>query len=1286
MRCVVQRQDNALIPRGADRAVRAALLLALTVAFGCPSATQPRTRWLDYGEADELRALAPADVRAQRDLGLRLLLEEGDAEAGEQALREAAEREPNDPLVWLTLAVLHGEHGSHTEALVDLRRAVEAAIAARSRPDWCVAPTLTPSPDPEQCLQLALAIEEAAARLLRESNTVGREEAIGELLEAHEREMSFDVAHMLRRTLEAEARMNGDGERAQRELERSGALLRWRVAGPFGPYPSQSFDVAHPPESDAQLADSYDLGPGRGDQPTWDPEMSACSVQLMSPLGMSGTWYAETAVQAEAAGPVDVRLWTSSNAAVSVTIGGVEVIRRDGRAGFQPDVSLGRVVLPAGRPVRVRVKLGIPVRDPGFNLSLRDSQGNLVRQLDPAGGGWTGRAQAVDQEDLIEVLRPQPGEEVSGLRAFVVASLARAWGHAEVADEVLHRVNEPSPLIMMLRGVAAGSADSAPRSIRGDRLLSDMRLAFRGDPLLWRARMVLARQLMSEDQGRQAMELLRAGLELRPGLGDLWYEIGVIARRIGLHTLAEEAFNSALASDERGCGSLYQLALMYDDEGLTRQREETLERLIECDATYTVRAEILSRTYRPEETIEELERLQQVDEYPNGYDSDLGDMALSAGRYDRAEEVFERLLERWPRSDAYQGILADIAGAEGGTDAITARILPALERYPWEMGGLRRIAAVAGAEREIEAWRVDGLDHLRRYEQANVQYDAPSVYVLDRAVYRVFHDMSSIELVHQVVRVLTQDAVGPLSEFHTPRHGEVLTLRTIKADGTVLEPLDYDPEGTTNLASVEVGDYVEWEYLVRRRPSRVYPGGIQTPRFYFATSDTAMHLSELIVLTDEGVEVDFVPRGPSPPEPQPVRLGGMSGVRFAAERVPSQSREPAMPSINEVYPSIGTVSLESPRSLVKSWSDGLVAAQRADWRMRDLVRELREPGQTEVELARAIYDYVLEHVQHGRGGTPASATLALGHGDALLLVSALLRVAGLGPDIAYAWDLADDLTGPYRVPGELDNALLRITLDDEVWWIYVGSRHAPFGHIPAGLRGQPGMIADFEAEEIQVPERSRIPDLMETDIEGRIEPDGSVVFDVVERMTGARATEFRSQISRIPEAERDLRAAAMLGRQFSGGVAQEAEFVGVDDRDAPMELHASVTSRMLGRWEGRSLLLPARMGQGMRYSRLVQLSARDTSMVFDEELHEVVEQRIRLPEGARIEQLCPQAEREQAGVRFSVSCTFDDDVLTHRVEIFIPPQRVSPGTYPDFAEMLRLYDEATGQETRIAMP
>lgn len=1286
-RSTMQLKPSRFIPdsRPARPLTGLALLAVVLLLTGCPRSEQVRPSWLNLATSDALRQLAASDPRAQRDLGLSLLLEDGDAAGAREALELAGEREPMDPLTWLALGVIGIEYGQPTLGMERLGRAVEASIAARARPSWCVSPAVSPGPTPEDCLRLTHVVEEVAARLLRETDYAGRLEVIGGLLEEHVTELDYAAAYQLYRAMEHDQRVAGDAEAAAEQLTASGAVLQWRVIGPFGPFPNQSFDVEHQPERDSRLAERYDLGPGRGELETWTPQLSSSSVQLRSPLGRSGTWYAEAFLRSPAAGDVDLRLWTPRGTAVQVFIGGEEVLSRDERVRFEPGVVLGRAHFESTETTRVLVKISSQANDPGFSLGLRHVSGQILETVDPDGANGVGEARAVASEDLLQLLSPQSGEEISGLRGFVTALMARARSFWPVAEEALWRINEPSPLLLAMRATASGSTPTVPRSIQGDRLLSGMRDAFEADPGLWRARLVLVRQLTQENQGRQAVDMLREGLEEQPENAVFWHELGVISRRLGMHAAAEEAFGNALRYDGRSCGSLYQLAMMYHDEGLTDQREQTLERLGACDATARTRAQLLTDTGRAMEAFEEVLRIQAVDEYPAGLDADLADLALATGQEERAREILDRLLSRWPRADGYVGALADLDGATAGLEAARERLTKAYEQYPWEMGGLRRVAAMLGAKREVSAWRVDGREHIQRFEQAGGRYDSPSVFVLDRAVYRIFPDMSSIELVHQVTKVLTQEAIASLSEFRTPRGAEVLTLRTIKPDGTILEPLAYDADETTNLAGVEVGDYVEWEYIIQRGPSRVYPGGMQTPRFYFATSDTAMHLSELIVLIPEGVEVDFVPRGPNPPEPEPVTLAGISGFRFHAQGVASQVREPAMPSPTEVFPSVAAVAREDARSAVASWSDGLDPAMRADWRMRRLVRDLREPAQTEVELARAIYDYVLEHVQHGRGGTPATSTLATGHGDALLAYVALLRVAGFDPQIVYSWTLSADRSGPYLVPGELSGSSVRVELDDESWWITVGSRHSPFGYIPASLRGQPGLTACLEPEEVELPESPRIPDSVSNRIEGAIESDGTVAVSIVETMSGARAASFRSDVTRIPEAERAQRGAAMFGHRYAGGIAEDVSFDGVDERHEPLVVSASLRSRMLGRREGSAILLPAQLSQARRYSSLTRLSERRTPLVFDEDLNEVVEQRLTLPAGAEVTEVCPAVEQTVGRASFTVRCAVEEGTLVHRLEIHLPPQRIAPEDYAEFDAFLRAYDEAAAAESRVEL-
>ena len=206
--------------RLASRVLLLALALVALTLTGCPRTQQVRPNWLNIANEATLRGLAQSDARAQRDLGLHFLLVTGDVDAAREALVNAAQRDAADPLTWLALGVLRIEHGQPIEAMADLGRSVRAAHAARQHPDWCIAPGVEPATAPEHCVLLASIIEEAAGRLLRESDYEGRADIASGLLDQGGTE--FPSTYNLLRALEHDARVGGQADAARRYLQRSG--------------------------------------------------------------------------------------------------------------------------------------------------------------------------------------------------------------------------------------------------------------------------------------------------------------------------------------------------------------------------------------------------------------------------------------------------------------------------------------------------------------------------------------------------------------------------------------------------------------------------------------------------------------------------------------------------------------------------------------------------------------------------------------------------------------------------------------------------------------------------------------------------------------------------------------------------------------------------------------------------------------------------------------------------------------------------------------------------------
>ena len=189
-------------------------------------------------------------------------------------------------------------------------------------------------------------------------------------------------------------------------------------------------------------------------------------------------------------------------------------------------------------------------------------------------------------------------------------------------------------------------------------------------------------------------------------------------------------------------------------------------------------------------------------------------------------QLLAQLVEARPQSATYRLELADQQLAQGQEAEALGTLDAAIADEPTAMMELRRVRAALGGQDELTPFRQDGLAILQEYRDSDVDYDEPSVLVFDYTAVRVFEDGSSLVLTHQILQANSEESVDELGQFEPPDSGYVLKLRTIKADGAILEPDLLGNMSTINLSNVAVGDFVEQEYVRVLGPPTGIPGGI----------------------------------------------------------------------------------------------------------------------------------------------------------------------------------------------------------------------------------------------------------------------------------------------------------------------------------------------------------------------------------------------------------------------------------------------------------------------------
>src|SRR5262249_10601916 len=151
--------------------------------------------------------------------------------------------------------------------------------------------------------------------------------------------------------------------------------------------------------------------------------------------------------------------------------------------------------------------------------------------------------------------------------------------------------------------------------------------------------------------------------------------------------------------------------------------------------------------------------------------------------------------------------------------------------------------------------------------------------VLDRPVRRVFATGARLTLTHNIIRVQDKDAIDKFGEVQIPGDADVLTVRTIKADGTTREPEELAEKETISVPDLEPGDYVEFEYVDPASPPGAFPGGFLAERFYFRSYDAPLYRSEYLVAAPSEMKMQVDRRGEGVPQ---MTVEESDGHAFAA--------------------------------------------------------------------------------------------------------------------------------------------------------------------------------------------------------------------------------------------------------------------------------------------------------------------------------------------------------------------------------------------------------------------
>lgn len=1074
--------------------------------------------------------------------------------------------------------------------------------------------------------------------------------------------LGLQARHRLGEELIELAYRRGDLDEVHRVAGELGCFREFRVAGPFGPRQLLAFDQALSPEEAGPLAASYDLGPARGDRETRAVQPRGCTLHLGGgPVTAGGATYAETTLRVESAGTYLVRL--ESPNAVELFVDDVSVAKVDRLERSIGRVTTHRVELTPGEH-RLLVKTVTRHPNPILVLSVQPSEETLVESY-PDGDAPFDRvvraAQAMASSDLLEArqaLWPLANAENASSTVLILAT------SVALSDRLM--------------GQQVGS-DEARRFVGA---------ALQNDPMAWYPQLQRARLIGDE---LESIRILREAVETWPkviilplSLVDGFQARGWDAEVDAMLSQAERAVPDAC----RPARVRLQIAERFRR---VEEIERLSQRMVECDARSDQMAQLAIAQRRWDSALEEVRRIAAL-EPPSSQvprlDAELT-LARARGDQEEIERLLGELAERMPRAESVTLMRVDRRLAAGDREDALQTLRDAIGREPSDLLDLRRQLRILGDEAEgLDAYRVDGRQIIREFEASGRTYNQPKVLVFDYTVMRMFGDGSTLELTHQIHRLQSEEAVDQEGEYSPPEGAELLTLRTIKADGRRLEPDEIQGKDTISLPNLAVGDYVETEYVRAIPPPSGYPGGTIGWRFYFSSFELPFDRSELTVIVPEDVHPVIDPRGPAPETEETVE-NGQRILRWRVRGSHPPSPEPSSVHSREFLPSIQWGVNATWESYVDTLRDALADKSALDPAHVALVRQVLGPeaNLSADEKAKQLFYWVTENIEDSNAFFGQAATMVHDKsGSRARVLAYLLGIAGVEADLVLARSMSLDSTVSELADDDTYRYLLvRARGQEGALWLWPNARSVPFGYLPLdpAIRGQAALVLNAEHEQTEVPSLPIDTDLTQVEIDIYPGSDGGARVRIVERLEGAMAIGWRQRLQSIPAAQlEEIFARQYVAQIAPGARMRELQILGRDNVEMPLEFVYEFEVSQLGRATDDGQLIP-QLHKANLAGAIARVAQRQTTQFVTGGARDVLT-RIHLPEGAANPRI-PEARHLTGpdGMRADWSARMADGVVIIERSIRADNARVTPDEYPALVDFARGFDEAEEGEFLI---
>ncbi len=1246
--------------------MRAALALTAALALGA-CATEQRVPQPKVAELRRSAAKEKDPEAVGRWLLGELVSPGGDAREAEKARKRLAELGGRGLLASLARGFDDGQHGRLSRVSASLLDVVEAARA---------------SSDPRAPLFAWLAAHDAAGYRHASPNFWKKNHAAVEgLLRAPGKigwRARLELAEWWAEETRAAAVVGADKQVA----EQQGCMTELRLAGPFGRNTPRDTLRPFAAEAPGAWAARWEPDPETGEAPRVLKTVThGCTVSADEPLP-EGIAYAETFFDVDQPG----ELLVAVQGAFAVWVDDTLVLRRDLRewgAWLRFGVRLGldagrhRIVAKLGAPstsIRVLYPDGRPYGKPSSAEPTRPYLARAPRSITPDNvlDAW------VDAHGVKD-----PGDD---LVRFFGAQVAEIDDQSDVASVLI------DPLVADVEHATGPSLSAAASFVQDDPVYADAQRrdlsrelgerAVKKDARLWQPRLAIAGAEAEQTGPIESARDVATLVDQFPDVPAVLSELAELYHQLGW---SAEFAAAALRLEQRfpdDPDALEQAVIVHDQRGEPDKADALVKRILELDPDNEIALGRALERADYKAALAELERLGKRRPDRKDIAERIHDVMVRAGNEAETWKKLEAAIAKDPRQDEPRLALADARFAQGDKTALIKAVVESVEHGAPTARLEAALDLVDGAT-ELEPYRIDTATVIREFEHKKQDMSGTAARVLDYSALWIHSDGSSRLLEHEIVRVQTAEAIGDMAE-QPLRAGRFLKLRVLKQDGSVLEPEVVQGKPTVTMPHLEVGDYIETERIESNEGDGRHGVHYIGPRWFFREENIAYARSEFVVISPTDKTLQIETKNDVPP-PAITEGSGLTVRRWRVDKSPAAPVEPFGAPITEFLPSVQIgwgVSLDATlRALADSADDLTPIDPRVSKIAEHVVAPL--PPAARAERAKKLYHWITANVEEGQESDGRRVVVSK-NGNLWRGYLALCRSLGIQADYAVVQNrLTLPPTGPFSSSMQYTQPLLRVRSEKGDLWLTLGSKHAPFGYVPAEVRGMPAVVFLGDHMEKTVSPAAGALDRASTEGTATLAPDGSATVDLVQTFQGKYATGLRTVLAQLPERQiRDALEGRLLGSALRGVELVQYHIEGVADPDAPIRIVTRSRARSFAQMVGSTLLV-APPAFTPRLSQFATLPVRQTPLLIVESISQDVKISVELPPGASVQTAVTPNKLADGERKVDVEDSVKGQTLLFERHVTLPAGRIQPNEYPSFLDFTRRADEALAGSVRV---